>query len=462
MILAAACSDSTGPDSGSMTLSITSGPATVRQGDVVTYAARTTGGNGTPAAGPVQWNLAPASAGLITPGGRFVGYEPGPARVIASAGALADTVEIVIQPRGLVPGNFTVVGHGAVDERFTSDLWLVGTTAYTGTWGQRLTSAGAANGDRLYAWDISDPAAPVRTDSVLVNASVVNDIKVREDGTLAVLTHESAPDGLNGITILDTSSPLHPSVITRFTDEMTAGVHNVWVDGSVVYAVVDGSAPDRGLRVVDVSSPSSPGILARFFGGTGTGFGEFLHDVYVRDGLAFLSHWNVGLVILDVGGGTAGGSPANPVEVGRIRTQGDQTHNAWYWPAMGYVFVGEEDFTTPGIMHVVDAGDPGNPVEVATFRVPGQTPHNFWLDEERAILYLAWYGNGLRALDVSGQLLGQLERQGREIASIMYNGPGGCVDPTGSMTCTWAPQLHDGLVWVSDMNSGLWALRPGF
>ena len=34
------------------------------------------------------------------------------------------------------------------------------------------------------------------------------------------------------------------------------------------------------------------------------------HDVYVRDGLAFLSHWDAGLIILDVGNGMAGGSPA--------------------------------------------------------------------------------------------------------------------------------------------------------
>ncbi len=56
------------------------------------------------------------------------------------------------------------------------------------------------------------------------------------------------------------------------------------------------------------------------------------YDVYVRDGLAFVSHWDAGLVILDVGNGIAGGSPTNPVEVSRVQTEGGNTNSAWYWP----------------------------------------------------------------------------------------------------------------------------------
>jgi hypothetical protein len=297
----------------------------------------------------------------------------------------------------------------------------------------------------------------VLTDSVAVDASTVNDIKIRADGTLAVLTHEGSGDARNGITLLDISDPLHPQVITRFTEELEPGVHNVWIEGDFVYAAVDGSVPTSGLRIVDVSNPANPSIAASFYGGTQGNFGQFLHDVYVRDGLAFLSHWNAGLIILDVGAGIAGGSPQNPVEVGRIRNQGDQTHNAWYWPAKGYVFVGEEDFSTPGIVHVIDVSDLANPLEVSTYRVPGDTPHNFWLDEASEILYVGWYSQGIRAIDVSGQLEGALDQQGREIASLKYNGVGACSSGVG--TCAWAPQVHEGLVWVSDMNSGLWALR---
>jgi hypothetical protein len=63
-------------------------------------------------------------------------------------------------------------------------------------------------------------------------------------------------------------------------------------------------------------------------------------------------------------------------------------------------------------------------------------------------------------VDVSGRLLGELDRQARLVAGIQYDTAGPCISASG--TCTWAPQLHDGLVYVSDMNSGLWVLRPDF
>jgi hypothetical protein len=427
------------------TLTITLGPATPRQGDVVAYEASGTDAQGAPLdPGQFVWSASPASAGLIQADGTFVGYAPGPARIVVSAAGIADTLDLTITARGL-SGAFTRVGQGVVAARFTSDLWAYGDYAYTGTWGNR----GGNRGNRLYVWNVADPATPTLTDSVTVDAGTVNDVKVRGDGALAVLTHEGSSDGQNGITVLDLTDPGRPAALTRYTTNLTSGVHNVWIEGPYVYAVADGAA---GLRIIDLTNPGSPQEIASFYAGT-----SFVHDVSVRDGLAFVSHWNAGLVILDVGNGVRGGTPATPVEVGRVQLAG-QTHNAWYWPAAGYVFVGEEDFGAPGHVHVVDASDLANPREVATFALPRDPPHNFWVDETRGILYVGWYGNGLRAIDVSGRLLGDLRLQGREIASLQYGAAGSC--PGTDATCTWAPQLHRGLVYVSDMNAGLLVFRP--
>jgi LVIVD repeat len=366
------------------------------------------------------------------------------------AAAMAACGGDVVEPSLL---GFVVVGEGPISEQFSSDLWVHGTTAYTGTWGVRGQTT-ATMGNTLWPWDVSDPAAPVPGTPLVVDARVVNDVKIRADGAIGVITHEASQDGLNGITLLDLSDPLQPTVISRFTNTLNTGVHNAWIEGDYVYLVVDGASPSSGLRILDISDPQNPTIVASFYGGS-----SFLHDVYVRDGLAFLSHWDAGLIVLDVGNGIAGGSPVNPVEVSRLQTSGGQTHNAWYWPATGYVFVGEEDFQTPGILHVVDASDLTNLQEVATFTVPGATPHNFWLDEDHAVLYAAWYNNGVRMLDVSGQLMGELDRQGREIGAIEYSGQGDC--PGVDATCSWAPQLVDGNLYVADMNTGLWVVHPG-
>ena len=423
-------------------------PGTVRQGDAVRLTAEARDGSGNVVTqADLRWQVSPTNGGFVSSDGDFVGYTPGTALVIASAGSAADSVQVTVTARDRT-GTFTIVGSGPVNERFTSDLWVHGTTAYTGTWGQR-----AFAGNRLNTWDVSDPSTPVLITSSEVDARTVNDVKISADGTFGVITHEGSNDLLNGFTLMDLSDPLTPVRISRTTESLETGVHNAWIDGNYVYLAVNGVSPSSGLRILDVSDLSNPQTVASYYAG-----GSSLHDVYVRDGLAFLSHWNAGLIILDVGNGMAGGSPTNPVEVSRVATQGGQTHNAWYWPEGGYVFVGEEDFSTPGIMHVVDVSDLRNPKEVATFRVPGTTPHNFWMDEARSILYLAWYSNGLQALDVSGQLLGELDRQGRHIAQFDYlNVAGGL-----SNAQNWAVQLHNGLLYLSDLTAGLWVLRPEF
>lgn len=426
-------------------------PATdVRQGEVVTLSARIELRDGTDLPGlDVAWSVLPAGAGRVEDDGSFVAYDPGAVRVAArvtTGSGVADTVELSVSPRSL-GATVTEAGGGMVAERFTSDLWVHGSHAYTGTWGVR-----DAPGNTLYVWDLSTPAFPERMDSVVVDAITVNDVKVRSDGTLAVITHEGANDNLNGVTLLDLTDPAHPTVITRYTEGLTSGVHNVWIEGDVLYAV------SGSLEIIDISDPASPVTLSSFDAGS-----SFIHDVYVRDGLAFVSHWNAGLVIVDVGNGVAGGSPANPVEVSRIVTEAGNVHNAWYWPFGDYVFVGEEDFGRPGVMHVVDVSNLAAPREVATFAVPGDTPHNFWMDEENQVLYLAWYSRGLRVLDVSGRLLGRLDLQGREYAASLYNGEGGgCPDASAATTCTWAPQLHEGRVYVSDMHRGLVVLDVEF
>ncbi|MEN8375795.1 MAG: hypothetical protein ABFS34_10140 [Gemmatimonadota bacterium] len=441
---------------GGVAVVIGNAPALLVQGDVAALSAVVTDSAGDAVSDPsLAWRVEPLGAGLADASGQVVGYEPGTVRVIASVDAVEDTVEIAVEPRGL-SGSFTQVGLGPVPERFSSDLWVFGANAYSGTWGFRTVDGTTSGGNQLLAWNISSPAAPARTDSITIDARVVNDVKVSADGALAVATHESSSDGENGVTLLDLADPDHPTIIARFKpSDLLPGVHNVWIDGNQLYVVVDGGAPTSGLRIVDVSDPGNPAIVSQFYAGS-----SFLHDVIVRDGFAFLSHWNAGLVILDVGNGLSGGSPSAPVEVSRITLDG-QTHNAWYWPAAGYLFVGEEDTATPGIVHVLDVSNLSAPRRVATLRVPGDTPHNFWLDEAAGVLYVAWYSNGLRAVDVSGELLGALERQGREIAFLDYGTDGGCPGSTDA-TCTWAPQVHGGEVWVSDMNQGLFSFSTDF
>lgn len=240
----------------------------------------------------------------------------------------------------------------------------------------------------------------------------------------------------NRIFIWDVATPANPMLLGSFTVNDVAGLH-----------------------ILDVSNAGSPRRVARFYAGS-----SFVHDVHVRDGLAFVSHWDAGLIILDVGNGIAGGSPTDPVEVGRIIIPGVKVHNAWYWPERRYVLIGDE-FRRPGSMYVIDVADLRDPILVAEFRTPETIgrPHNFWVDETRSVLWLSWYQDGIYAVDATGELLGRLDRQGRTIMQQAYSpGTGGCFNNTATDTCAWAPQLHNGLLYVSDVNNGLWILRPEF
>lgn len=435
-------------------LSITTTVTALRQGDVLDLESEALDLSGNPVVGlPILWTVTPTGSGFVNASGQLVAYEAGDVTVSALYGVFSASHTLSFTGRGL-SGSATKIGTASVTDRHTSDVWVHGNYAYTGTWGQRVVGGTGRFGDQLNTWDISNPSSPVRTHTLTVDARTVNDVKVRADGALAILTHEGSNDGQNGITVLDLSDPSQPVTLSRFTAGLESGIHNVWIEGNYAYLVVDGNG--NGLRVMDLTDPTSPSIVANFYAGS-----SFLHDVYVRDGIAFLSHWNAGLILLDVGNGIVGGSPTNPVEISRISDLGGQTHNAWYWPETGYVFMGEEDFSTPGHMRIVDASDLNNPKVVGTFTLPGTTPHNFWLDEDNAVLYLAWYENGLQGLDVSGTLVGELDRQGRQIFGVQYDGTGpGCATATGGATCSWAPQWHQGNLYVSDMNAGMVVLQP--
>jgi hypothetical protein len=72
-----------------------------------------------------------------------------------------------------------------------------------GTWG----GCEGCRGNRLYVWDVSDPARPTLTDSVMVDAQSINDVAVNEAGTLAAFGRRGASRRRNGVVLLDLADP---------------------------------------------------------------------------------------------------------------------------------------------------------------------------------------------------------------------------------------------------------------
>jgi hypothetical protein len=451
------------------TLKLEPSSSSVRTGEVVRFVFQAFNRQARPVSDAMpEWSLSPGN-GLLDLDGSFVADVPGRYRVSASfAGRVAEaTVEV--RPRD-VRRPATLVGR--VPLRFRSaEFWLHpnGRHGYLST-----------IGDRVYAIDLSNPAAPAITDSVVVDARTINDVMTTEDGKYGVLTREGASTRKNGIVVLSFEDPAHPKPIAEFTETVTGGVHSTFIYRGYVYLTDDATG---SLRVIDIRDPYKPRQVARWQTRPDEA-GNFLHDVDVKDGLAYLSYWNEGLVILDVGKGIKGGSPEDPKLVTQFKYDLNSlyreveavggpgfirgTHTAWR--AGKYVFVGDEVFSaTPrstegggvvglgrayGRFHVVDVSDLERPREVAYYEPRDGGSHNVWVAGDT--LYMGDYQGGLRVLDISGELRGDLLRQGREIAHVVTGDSTGVVPNAPN---AWGAIYRNGLVYVPDINSGLWIVK---
>ncbi|HEU5039772.1 MAG TPA: hypothetical protein VFT84_03060 [Gemmatimonadales bacterium] len=441
----------------------------VRTGDVVRFQfrARTAAGETVADAVP-EWSLAPGN-GQVDHDGGFVAELPGTYRVLATFGG--KTAEAVVEVAARDARRPTTL-VGRLPLPFpTAEFWLHpdGKHGYVTTMG-----------DRAYALDLSDPARPAITDSVIVDARHINDLMTTEDGKYGVLTRENASTRKNGIVVLSFEDPAHPKAIAEFTETVTGGVHSTFIYRGYVYLTDDATG---SLRVIDLRDPYHPRQVARWETPSSRA-GNYVHDVDVKDGLAYLSYWNDGLIILDVGNGIKGGTPEQPKLVSQYKYDLDAlyreveavggpgfirgTHTAWRHGR--YVFVGDEVFSAAprstegsgvnslgrayGRLHVIDVSDLANPRAVAYYEPKDGGAHNVWVAGDT--LYMGDYQGGLRVVDISGELRGDLLRQGREIAHVSTADASG-IRPFAPNT--WGAIYHNGLIYAPDINTGLWIVR---
>jgi len=308
-------------------------------------------------------------------------------------------------------------------------------------------------------WDVTNPANIFKIDSVLVDARGVNDVKISEDGKICIISREGASNRKNGIIILDVSNPRDVQVLSTYTENLTGGVHNLFIYKDHVYALSNG----QKYEISNISDPANPYRVSKFEIENPL---RSIHDVWIEDGIAYSSNWADGIIMVDVGNGVAGGSPDNPKEIARLKVEGDANHTAFpfYSKSTGrkYVIAGDEIFPLiwsmgevilpSGYIHFIDITDPANPSEVASYEVPEAGSHNFWVEDD--VLYIGYYNGGLRVVDISGELLGDLYRQGREISHFFPMDENAFVPNTAM---TWGAQPHKGHIFFTDFNSGLWS-----
>jgi hypothetical protein len=450
---------------------------TVRTGDVLHLVAKATRSNGSVVPDmPITWSYlytpddtvaAPGATGVIDRG-LFAAEVPGRYTLLASAGTASARKVVEVVPRQVVR-RINVTGRGSITHVHTSDFW-----PWSGVDGRDYALVGTWGGDGwAYVMDITDMANPVKTDSVQVNARTINDVTVSPDGRYGVLSREGASNRINGIVLLDLATPAHPKVSATFSEQLTGGVHNIYATDDYLFAISGG---DKYV-IVDVRDIYNPKYVSEY-----NHPDSRVHDVWVRNGIAYSSEWGTGVVAVDVGNGTYGGTIEKPVLIGTYKTTSGATHEIYPYVQAStgkvYLFLGDEVMsrqgkawagtsylnnlnakggppqTAAGYTHIVDFTDPEHPQNIAKFHQEEFGSHDIIVEDD--VMYQAYYDGGLRVVDVSGELVGNLADQRREIAVYKPFDPDGY---TANAAFVMNAMPWKGYILFTDFNSGLWAAQ---
>ena len=368
--------------------------------------------------------------------------------------------------------------------------------------------------------DVSDPAHPDRV-STLQNpvGTSAEDVVVYTVEYGPYAGHDVAvsgiqwcggsrhdADAIHGLMLWDVTDARHPQELGFFdTGCCTRGVHEFEVESrtdlhrTFAYATVPaGSYPDplnaNGLRdaagkgdfrLIDITNPASPFEVSTWkiqqaggpFAAQGCDpDGNYGHGAEPSaDGKSvFLSYWDSGFVELDLT------NPSSPTFVKRAaypaNADGD-AHSSQYDEQRQLLFSADEDFckasgsTTEkgfGYGRVWDFSK-NPPVQIASFR----TPRSLGTDDQGAgdfvihnnflvgnTVYSSWYTDGVQVWDMSNA------RSPQRVAYFVPPATENPVKPSQRSVLTNTTQIWGvvvdsatGLVYASDMNSGLWILR---
>ena len=315
-------------------------------------------------------------------------------------------------------------------------------------------SAGTRN--QLVTYEVTD-AGLRAMDTASVDAAGVTDCVVDGETNVAAVVRD-AGNGRSAIALFDVTDARAIKPLGTFDDGLGA-VSGVAFHKRSLLAVSDA----RRLEVISVDDPARPRRMAALdLGGdrTATGGVVAATDVSVADGMAYVALGRSGIALVDVGNGKFGGSPMRPTRVASFHAPFSSTHAAYgYRSRTGKSYaILSEDLAAPGdaggaghpgFARIVDFTDPTHPEEVARYEVPEAGVQDLWIDGER--LYVAAQNGGVRVVDISADLKGNLYHQGREVARF--------VPPDTGTPNVIAVHPIPGGVLAADRVNGVWMVR---
>lgn len=357
--------------------------------------------------------------------------------------------------------------------------------------------------------DISDPANVTALGRYMINGNNVQEVRVVPGGEFAVMNVQTIPNAGDPaaamddcgvcLHVVDIRDRTNPELVSLFPIEVL-GTHNmdvVEIDGAIYVFHVGQPLTNHPpgnyvgvLRFVEAPEGAYLVRVAEYYhddAWTDTQR-SFPHDVLVQEHpltqqrLAYISHWQGGALVVDVS------NPLAPMEIGlhedpapsdvsnihwimqEERPREDGRVIAWSAPEIGQLRTGS------GLIRAYDVTAPAEIDQIGYWELPGNvtipsrylmSPHVAVPDLGRGLLAVSHYHAGVWILDITDPTNplptayyfpvgdGQAVWEG----PIWWKKPN--FSPDGFLPNVYMARWHepDGLLWVSERGTGLYALN---
>lgn len=340
--------------------------------------------------------------------------------------------------------NMSILGHWDDDSLPTSpgsafnDIW-----GYAADGNEYAIIGGTA---AVFFFDVTDPKNPRYIDQFPGGDTTIwRDMKTYRNRAYAVSDRSK-----EGLMIFDLSD-LPSTVVKTYQDtSFFAAAHNIYIDEDHGRLYVVGSNRQKdGMVVLDISQdPDEPTLLAA----VDLPEGLYVHDVYVKDHIAYCSHGFNGFYMWDFT------NPQSPKFIASTMTNG-YNHSSWPSEDGQWIIYAEE--YPPGLpLGIIDISEAstGDIEVINTFKFPllapeheNSTPHNPFIKGDYA--YVSHYEDGIQVINIVDPM--------KPFVAAYYD-----IKPNESYNGTtgfWGvyPFLPSGNIIASDTWNGLFIFKMG-
>lgn len=328
--------------------------------------------------------------------------------------------------------------------------------AYNEIWGvvannKEFAVIGSTKGTHFF--DVTDPSGAQELTNAFVAPGVAGGSIIHRDyHDYKCYLYAVADEGQGStLQIIDYSNLPASTTVVYDSNSAIKRAHNIFIDTAqaILYACyVDNASTNRkNLMVFSLANPTNPTYIADFNNIQGQSISG-THDIYVRDGIAYLNCGYNGLVIADFN------NPSSPTFMGVIDSYVDQgyNHSGWLSDDGNYYFLADE--THNKAVKVLDVSDATDIQVLTTINAgPGAStwsiPHN--IITRGNYCYVSYYYDGVQVYDFTNP-----NNPTRVAYYDTYSG-----NDDNSYEGAWGvfPYLPSGNILVSDMQSGLYVFQ---